>query len=108
MPERLPDLGLGIKGVELQPEAERNIGDQRERISESTGERKRRRDMLSTRGVMGPKFPIRVPVDHYPTRPRVPAKLLIETAEAKASHIDSLTHMRLTAGACRHCLSRPN
>ena len=31
MPERLPDLGLGIEGVELQPEEERNMGDQREK-----------------------------------------------------------------------------
>ena len=45
MPERLPDLGLGIKGVELQPG--RETSEIRERTSESIGERERR-DMLST------------------------------------------------------------
>ena len=35
MPERLPDLGLGIKGVELQPEeGEKSIRDQRDNIRE--------------------------------------------------------------------------
>ena len=29
MPGRLPDSGLGIKGVELQPEGERNIREHR-------------------------------------------------------------------------------
>ena len=48
MPERLPDLGLSIKGVELQPEEERNI-EIREGTSESIEERERRRDVLSTR-----------------------------------------------------------
>ena len=32
MPERLPDLGLCIKGVKLQPGKERNIRDQRENV----------------------------------------------------------------------------
>ena len=50
LPERLPDLGLCIKGVELQPEGERNITihEIRERTSESIREHERRRDMLST------------------------------------------------------------
>ena len=38
MPERLPDLGLCIKGVELQPDEERNIRNQGERTSESIRE----------------------------------------------------------------------
>ena len=43
MPERLPDLGLGIKGVELPPKEERNIRDQRENTRE-----RERREVLST------------------------------------------------------------
>ena len=43
MPERLPDLGLGIKGVELQPEGERNIRDQRENIREHQRAREKKR-----------------------------------------------------------------
>ena len=38
MHERLPDLGLGIKGIELQPEEERNR-DQRENIRVTESER---------------------------------------------------------------------
>ena len=47
MPERLPDLGLSIKGLELQPEEERT-SEIRERPSESIRERESRRDGLST------------------------------------------------------------
>ena len=43
MPERLPDLGLGIKGVQLQPEEGRNIGDRRENIREHQRVREKRR-----------------------------------------------------------------
>ena len=49
MPERLPDLELGIKGMALQPEEGRNIGDQRENIRERqrAREKKRHADMPS-------------------------------------------------------------
>ena len=43
MSERLPDLGLGIKGVELEPEEGRNIGDQRENIREHRRAREKKR-----------------------------------------------------------------
>ena len=44
MPERLPDLGLGIKDVELQPEEERKVRYQREniRVHRRAREKKRR------------------------------------------------------------------
>ena len=43
MPGRLPDLGLGMKAMELQPEEERNIGYQREDIREHRRAREKKR-----------------------------------------------------------------
>ena len=43
MSERLPDLGLGIKGVGLQPAEDRNIGDRRELIREHRRAREKKR-----------------------------------------------------------------
>ena len=44
MPERLPDLGLGIKGVKLQPGKEKNIGDRRGIVREHRRTREKRRE----------------------------------------------------------------
>ena len=49
MPERLPDLGLGIKGMELQPEEERNIRYQRENIREHCMESEREEETCCLR-----------------------------------------------------------